>query len=338
MSDNLPTSVQVQPWQPNRTKGWQCPWSKCFPQLYLYYDEPCTKTPFPDFRSLNDHIWRYHSNLLSCNKCDHRFTYAKRTEKHRQKLEEEKRDHDKMYHSSNTDKEEKRGNKCKHKRQKKERTKTKDPVETMTLQQDKSFKKWQDDHDKQGKDHAKYNSLYRCLFGDGIPLPENPYYDYLVYEHTVNPSSWSRGQDSLEYVRNHGPQSGLNHQALSKLDQQPLVADVYSLDDQRDAGLQPEDWSIRKGKPTDDSGYVSKSPAPKDRVAELAAHETETSGPHIEHGWLLYSSGNATTYPTIPNDHLDGGTGDIRPEYYDYQQSVDQFDWDMESSPDGSSG
>ncbi|KAI2616236.1 hypothetical protein GGR54DRAFT_236354 [Hypoxylon sp. NC1633] len=55
MSDNVPGSIQGRPWL-GRTKAGgqslQCPWSKCFPQLYVNSGSPCAATSFTDFRSL----------------------------------------------------------------------------------------------------------------------------------------------------------------------------------------------------------------------------------------------------------------------------------------------
>ena len=63
-----------------RGLGLQCPYSNCLPQLYTSSTKPCVYTAFADFREVIDHIWKYHSKLLSCDSCDHRFSTAKRGE------------------------------------------------------------------------------------------------------------------------------------------------------------------------------------------------------------------------------------------------------------------
>ena len=38
----------------------------CLPQLYTSSTKLCVYTPFADTREVIDHIWKYHSYLLSC--------------------------------------------------------------------------------------------------------------------------------------------------------------------------------------------------------------------------------------------------------------------------------
>lgn len=95
MSDSMNRDETV------RGFGLQCLWSNCFPQLYESLRTPCTLTPFADFRELIDHIWKYHSALLSCDRCDHRFTGARRRERERSALNALKEEHMNKCHPEN---------------------------------------------------------------------------------------------------------------------------------------------------------------------------------------------------------------------------------------------
>lgn len=82
-----------------RGLGLQCPFSNCFPQHYQYSRAPCVLTSFADFREVVDHIWKYHSFILSCKYCDHRFSNGNRGEQARKKLLDLKAEHEREHHS-----------------------------------------------------------------------------------------------------------------------------------------------------------------------------------------------------------------------------------------------
>ncbi|KAI2616237.1 hypothetical protein GGR54DRAFT_236305 [Hypoxylon sp. NC1633] len=161
----------------------------------------------------------------------------------------------------------------------------------MMPEQDEKFSHWQNVHEnRQGIDGVglvtKYHSLCHCLFGDDIVLPEDPHYDYLLLEHSVNPSSATRGEKSLNYFENrlvqpstveHPPRPD-RHALLAPL-QSKFSADPYSLDGVGDAGLKPQQWSIPGGSRTDDSGYASgpKNETPGDSAADSGELHVEST-------------------------------------------------------------
>ncbi|KAI1374793.1 hypothetical protein F4677DRAFT_156204 [Hypoxylon crocopeplum] len=206
MSGNIQGSVQFQPWLPKGPGRLQCPWSKCFPHLYRNSEEPCAISSFEDFRQLNDHIWKYHSNLLSCKDCDHRFTNAKRTKDHMEELEEMKRKHAEKCHGSSTGEEEDDTGEDGRRGQKKEKPKRlKHSVQTMTPDHDVRFRSWQDmcrritrgqerlEDTNQNGPVVKYKSLCECLFDNSFVAPTNPYYDFLFHKQDMDPNSGMTG-------------------------------------------------------------------------------------------------------------------------------------------------
>ncbi|KAI1814883.1 hypothetical protein GGS20DRAFT_376490 [Poronia punctata] len=165
----------------------QCPWSNCFPQLYAHSTGPCVDTSFPDFAHVVDHIWKFHSSLLSCSLCDKRWPYAKRTAKYRDDLAKLKNEHEKRCHPNGA-----------------LAAKTSHSIKTMTAEQDYRLEKeWKTEGKGRDKDSMVpiYANLCRLLFGSGIKVPENPVYHYFVPEFTVNNSSRELGLLNLNYAR-----------------------------------------------------------------------------------------------------------------------------------------
>ncbi|KAI0441423.1 hypothetical protein F4803DRAFT_417206 [Xylaria telfairii] len=224
----------------------QCPWSNCFPQLYNYYPmQPCSKTPFADFREVIDHIWKYHSSLLSCDRCDHRFFSAKRGEKDRPALDRLKHEHIKEHHSDKS----------------KEQSRTaRDCIRTMTDKQDDILRNWKAKNSKD-KDAVKpnYISLCRSLFGD-IEVPTNLTYTYWVPYYTTNPDYAGLGKRNEEYVMQRRSDA---HQQLVTDPQHPQ--DPLSLDGQSLLG----NWTVPKVAPDQDSGYGSKPPGETSHQVQL---------------------------------------------------------------------
>ncbi|GAP87052.1 hypothetical protein SAMD00023353_2500890 [Rosellinia necatrix] len=169
----------------------QCPWSKCFPQLYQTTKSPCTNTSFPDFRVLGDHINKYHTNLLGCPNCDHRYLNARRkTPKDIDDLNAEKR-----RHRCNSNKGKNAGAHLDH------------VLITMTEEQDKGFRLWKRDRKKTTQEI--YASLCYLLFGDEVEVPDNYEWNYWIPECVVNQDSWDRGQRNLEHARRGGQALGM---------------------------------------------------------------------------------------------------------------------------------
>ncbi|TGJ85345.1 hypothetical protein E0Z10_g3386 [Xylaria hypoxylon] len=165
-----------------RGSGLQCPWSNCFPQLYANSRYPCALTSFGDFRQVLDHIWKYHSFLLSCEYCDHRFLDAKRTGKDWSNLDVLKKEHTIRCHNDNTS----------------DSTSTrKDSVKTMTKEQDGIFRNWRYRNNQYAIKLA-YESLCRSIFGAEIQVPDYKYH-YYVPDHTINTSSREIGELNMEY-------------------------------------------------------------------------------------------------------------------------------------------
>ncbi|KAI0183781.1 hypothetical protein EV127DRAFT_255307 [Xylaria flabelliformis] len=217
----------------------QCPWSKCFPQLYDNSRAPCVQTPFADFREISDHIWKYHSFLLSCDKCDYRFKSSRRGENVRQDLERQKSKHNDEFHSG------KSNNIPKNSR---------DFIRTMTEEQDKILKSWKADKGKdKGMVESNYRSLCSSLFGNGIGVPTNIQYNYYIAEYKTNPESARQGERNEEYftrcrvAAQPGSTAGFPQQ---------LSPSPYQLS--LDEPSRPDDWIVPKTAPDQDSGYGSK--------------------------------------------------------------------------------
>ncbi|KAI0966147.1 hypothetical protein F4678DRAFT_302021 [Xylaria arbuscula] len=229
--------------------GLQCPWSNCFPQLYEHYSRlPCTLTPFADFREMIDHIWKYHSFLLSCRNCDYRFKYAKRADKVQKELDALKKDH--------LEKD------CKNVTPNLEHY-----YKTMTDTQDKILKKW---HAYKPKEEAfarsNYISLCQHLFGDGVKLPVDHRYNYFVPEYTTNKESFHLGEINLEYIRRRRfpvepePSSSSHQQPSFTYDypqHMPHTIDPLLLDEGLEEGPQLQDWIVYQPGPDHDSAYGS---------------------------------------------------------------------------------
>ncbi|KAI1422573.1 hypothetical protein F5Y12DRAFT_611062 [Xylaria sp. FL1777] len=226
--------------------GLQCPWSNCFPQLYKHSKNPCTLTPFADFREMTDHIWKYHSCLLSCNNCDHRFLNARRTQGHLSALDKLKKNHLESVCTNLTPNPE-------------------HYIKTMTDTQDKILKRWKPKNindEALAKPH--YYSLCHSLFGDGVQLPEDHKYHYFLPEYTVNKASDQLGKINLEYIKqrqsttDNEPTSSSSHQEprFTTYCPQPMQSTINPLllDDE---GAQPCDWTVHQPGPDHDSAYGS---------------------------------------------------------------------------------
>ncbi|KAI0502900.1 hypothetical protein F5B22DRAFT_631512 [Xylaria bambusicola] len=212
----------------------QCPWSNCFPQLYKHSKNPCTLTPFADFREVTDHIWKYHSFLLSCGHCDHRFPSAKRGESHRSDLEKIKKRH--------------WDNGCK-----KTMSDPDHSLKTMTDEQDRILKSWKGTNTKdQASVKPNYESLCRSLFGDGVHVPWVNKYHYFIPEYMVNQESARLGEENLHYIRQRkaAKQLSLGTYGLQNMQNtiNPLVLDEYP---------QPKDWVLPVHNADQDSAYGS---------------------------------------------------------------------------------
>jgi ribosomal protein L37E len=132
----------------------QCPFSKCYPQLYEDTKSPCTLTGFPTFRALRDHIWKYHSNLLGCDMCGHRFASAKRKNEHKDELNALKQKHYEQCHPDGGAGESPDSNLM---------------ITTLSEDGDEMIKLWKEE--KGISDEQNYQSLCRSLFGDSIRVP-----------------------------------------------------------------------------------------------------------------------------------------------------------------------
>ncbi|KAI1189682.1 hypothetical protein F5B17DRAFT_172844 [Nemania serpens] len=243
MSDNTSRDGSI------RGFGLQCLWSNCFPQLYESLRTPCTLTPFADFRELIDHIWKYHSALLSCDRCDHRFTGARRREKERSALNALKEEHI---------------NKCHPENDEGAPTSVGHEIKTMTPEQDEILREWKGRNVKDPREVvSNYEWLCRSLLGDGVEVPSHRYH-YLIHEHIVNPNSHELGLRNLEYAKqsNAATQLARFHQQLYPApgrsqfpNPQHHINPLY-LDDT----LQPDNWKLVDHEPSQDSGYASRDP------------------------------------------------------------------------------
>lgn len=147
----------------------QCVFSKCFPQLYEETKSPCTLTAFHTYRALRDHIWKYHSKLLSCDKCGHRFASAKRKNEHKDELKALKWEHDKQCHPDGDE----------------GRSLDSDlMIITLSEDGDQKIKSWKENRKK--SDEQNYQSLCRSLFGDAIRVPADIGVDYWVPKHKID--------------------------------------------------------------------------------------------------------------------------------------------------------
>ncbi|XXG96144.1 hypothetical protein Hte_002423 [Hypoxylon texense] len=124
----------------------------------------------------------------------------------------------------------------------------------------------------------------------------NLVYDYLLHEHTVNPISASRGEYNLDYVEGRFGQSIASKQAQglnlpSQAPPQYPSGNPLSLDDEVDAGLKPEQWSIPGGP---DSGYATGSvgTSQEEQIAEQSGYLSPSSNTPI---YLRDLLGNSTT-------------------------------------------
>ncbi|KAI1178295.1 hypothetical protein F4777DRAFT_111811 [Nemania sp. FL0916] len=236
----------------------QCLWSKLFPQLYEHSREPCALTPFATFRELTDHIWKYHSYLLSCSECDYRFLSAKRREEHWPELDELKNRHIQECHPNFV------GGNAPHANG--------SNIITMKEYQDESLRNWkQEKRNNIVLPKESYISLCYCLWGSGITAPNECEYTYLVPEYKTNELSASQGERNIEYARlsNSGIDLASRHQPENLISYNPQLSHsaqqstIYplSLDESR----QPEAWGLAETKPDQDSGYAS-GPKPVDNV------------------------------------------------------------------------
>ncbi|KAI8626439.1 hypothetical protein F5Y19DRAFT_223278 [Xylariaceae sp. FL1651] len=139
----------------------------------------------------------------------------------------------------------------------------------MTEEQDEKLRKWKykDSKEEQGI-KTKYDSLCRCLFGEGVQVPENHRFNYFTLEHTINKVSSDRGQKNLAYVNQH--QSTARLETSPGYRQQPSFQvplspkpmtqgpDPLLLDDD----LRPyhTDWGMPNTVYTNDSAYYSNEP------------------------------------------------------------------------------
>ncbi|KAI1366891.1 hypothetical protein F5Y08DRAFT_337143 [Xylaria arbuscula] len=144
-------------------------------------------TPFANFREVTDHIWKYHSFLLSCERCDHRFLGAKRGESHRSALEKLKKEHwDKDCRNTRLDPDH--------------------SLKTMTDDQDKRLKSWKCTNTKDGASvKPNYESLCHSLFGSGIYVPPDQKWDYYIPKYTIDELYSKLGEMNLKYVRQNQP-------------------------------------------------------------------------------------------------------------------------------------
>ncbi|KAI1741772.1 hypothetical protein F4680DRAFT_60036 [Xylaria scruposa] len=246
----------------------QCPWSNCFPQLYDHSREPCAITAFADFREMIDHIWKYHSFLLSCDKCIHRFTNSRRGEKVRQDLERKKSEHNDVFHSDT------RNNIPANSRH---------FIKTMTEEQDKILKSWKAEKGKDKKTvESSYKSLCSSLFGNGIGVPTNIQWNYYIAEHNINTESARLGEKNIEYfmqcrvTAQPVSTTGFHQQSSPNSYQHPK--NRLSLDE----GPPPANWELQKTAPDQDSGYCSKPSA----EAALQANNDAYDNPE----WIYDSS------------------------------------------------
>ncbi|KAI0198536.1 hypothetical protein F4808DRAFT_255200 [Astrocystis sublimbata] len=224
----------------------QCPWSNCFPLLYEseLYRSPCSKTPFPDFRTLLDHVWKYHSFILSCDHCAHRFTDGKRSKRWRGDLDKMKRIHVEEHHSDDGIK---------------SGRDSRESIKTMTNQQDETLSTWQRTRRRrEDTREADYISLCSSLFGDDIRTPENlsECYNYLVPEHKFNHASRELGMRNEAYILEQLlPSQSTStigiRQELATDAHQP-IKDPLSLDEPSST---IDNWTVLK---TKDSGYDSR--------------------------------------------------------------------------------
>ncbi|KAI1758325.1 hypothetical protein F4782DRAFT_525017 [Xylaria castorea] len=268
----------------------QCPWSICFPQLYNNRQRtPCAQTPFASFRLMIDHIWKYHSSILSCDKCNYRFPGAKRGEKDRPTLVRLKNEHNKECHSDKS---------------KDVPRNLRDSIRTMTDEQDEILRKFKaQDRENEETMEPNYKLLCSSLFGNDVEVPANLKYHYLIAEHTINPESARLGARNEEYVmqRRVAAQNGSTagfHQQLSPNSYQypknPLLLDEL------DEPPPLSNWTILKPTPDLDSGYGSK---PSAEAGPQADNSTGiNTGWDYESGWRQsndnfgYASGGDTTF------------------------------------------
>ncbi|KAI0014530.1 hypothetical protein F4780DRAFT_249755 [Xylariomycetidae sp. FL0641] len=274
MSDERRTSVVAESLEyGEEDHKFCCPWSSCFPHTFSDKPSrlPCTQQGFPNWRTLNDHIWKYHSNVLCCEQCDHRFINGPREDKRRPQLEKLKEDHRLECHPTSRPASVTK----KRKRKVHERpTQPKDQEKTMTEEDDLSFQRWQKEWSKQGTQRRpnckeRYDALCLCLFGAKVVPPDTPYYQYWVPQHTRNTEIANRSLCNLAYARERYSTSDLARlparQAsvvLSQTEpvssnQQHLRQDAYTLGDTSiDLGRDPPNYG--PGQPAEDSGYGSK--------------------------------------------------------------------------------
>ncbi|KAI0483885.1 hypothetical protein F4859DRAFT_417097 [Xylaria cf. heliscus] len=243
MSDDVNKDTET------RGLGLQCPWSNCFPQLYNSRRKPlpCSNTQFGEFRELIDHIWKYHSFLLSCDKCIYRFSSAKRTENGREALNELKSQHMEKCHSDKS---------------KEVPRSPRDSIRTMTKEQDESLRKWKA---KNGKDKdavgLNYISLCRSLFGNIIEVPTNSN-PYFIPYYTTNIEYAKLGERNEAYVVQQRllptqlASTGGFDQQLTPYPYQYTTKDPLSLDEP----ALPGNWALPKQAPDQDSGYASGHP------------------------------------------------------------------------------
>ncbi|KAI0396636.1 hypothetical protein F5Y17DRAFT_93024 [Xylariaceae sp. FL0594] len=176
--------------QETRGLGLQCPFSKCLPQLFDRYPTgPCVVTRFADFREMSDHIWKYHSYLLGCQACDYRFKAGKRTQMNRHELADLKRKHAEKKHQPGST-----------------TSRTADPRETMTAEEDELFKNFKaEDGTSEATMVDNYQRLCRLLFGANVIVPD-PKWNYFIPEFIISPLSAENGRRNLEYVRSRRSQ------------------------------------------------------------------------------------------------------------------------------------
>ncbi|TGJ81515.1 hypothetical protein E0Z10_g7250 [Xylaria hypoxylon] len=137
----------------------------------------------------------------------------------------------------------------------------------MTSEQDDILKRWRYTNSKdKGSVKPNYDSLCCSLFGDGVQPPENPEYHYYIPEHITNSVSFNRGQQNIDYFRQRqsAPQpvwtssSQQQPNPMAYRSQHPGFIQQHATDPLLlDEPPQPENWTLMKPPPDQDSGYDS---------------------------------------------------------------------------------
>ncbi|RWA11282.1 hypothetical protein EKO27_g3829 [Xylaria grammica] len=131
----------------------------------------------------------------------------------------------------------------------------------MTSEQDANLKNWKAKNNKD-KNSVKpnYDSLCRCLFGNGILLPETPEYNYYIPEYTTNPAYGHLGLRNIDYIRQCQSTPQLASTSLQPTPAPYLLhpaglyhANPLMLDDT----YEPVEYVSAKTIPSHDSGYGS---------------------------------------------------------------------------------